>query len=68
MTLSLNSFDERELHGRQEPRVLTLPRRAGSKLDELLDLLFLIGVGVDPWQEASRPRDDHAVGGARGRS
>lgn len=53
MSPSANSLLERELHGRQEPRLLTLPPRTGSKVDELLDLLFLVGVGVDPWQEAS---------------
>jgi hypothetical protein len=53
VSLSANSSLERALHGRQEPRLLTLPPRAGSKVDELLDLLYLVGLGVDPWQEAS---------------
>jgi len=53
MTRSLSSSGALALHGRQEPRLLTLPDRSGSKLDELLDLLFLINVGVDPWQEQS---------------
>jgi hypothetical protein len=47
MTPSLLSSPPRALHGRQAPSVLTLPDRADSKLEELLDLLFVVGVKVD---------------------
>ncbi|QOC26053.1 hypothetical protein IC744_06775 [Microbacterium hominis] len=40
-----------ELVGRQEPRLLRIPERAGSLADEALDLAYLAGVGCDPWQE-----------------
>ena len=53
MTPSLLSSPPRELHGRQAPSVLTLPDRNGSKLEELLDLLFVVNVKVDPWQQTS---------------
>jgi len=49
----LLSSPRRELHGRQAPNVLTLPDRNGSKLEELLDLLHLVKVGLDPWQQTS---------------
>lgn len=53
MNPSLLSSPPRELHGRQAPSHLTLPARAASKLEELLDLLYVVGVGVDPWQQTS---------------
>lgn len=40
-----------ELVGRQEPRLLRVPERAGSRVDEALDLAYLAGVRCDPWQE-----------------
>lgn len=40
-----------ELVGRQEPRLLRIPERAGSRADEALDLAFIAGVRSDPWQE-----------------
>lgn len=40
-----------ELVGRQEPRLLRIPERAGSLADEALDISYLAGVRCDPWQE-----------------
>ncbi|MFJ4038210.1 hypothetical protein ACIPVB_08985 [Microbacterium sp. NPDC090007] len=41
------------LRGRQAPRVLTLPPRAGTLADEALDLWTVAGRVLDPWQELS---------------
>jgi len=45
------SLQRPALVGLQEPRLLTLPERAGSLGEEALDLCFLAGVREDPWQE-----------------
>lgn len=48
------TLEPRVLHGRQAPRLLTLPTtRAGSLADEALDLAYLAGLSCDPWQELS---------------
>lgn len=41
------------LVGRQTPRLLRLPDRAGSLGEEALDLWYLTGRRSDPWQELS---------------
>lgn len=41
------------LVGRQTPRLLQLPDRAGSLGEEALDLWYLTGRKSDPWQELS---------------
>ena len=39
-----------KLFGRQEPSLLRLPDRAGSRADEALDLATVAGLRQDPWQ------------------
>lgn len=41
------------LRGSQEPRVLTLPPRAGTLAEDALDLWTVAGRMLDPWQELS---------------
>ncbi len=54
MQTSLPTLEPRVLRGRQEPRLLTLPKtRVGSLADEALDLAYLAGLSCDPWQEIS---------------
>lgn len=47
------SLQRPALEGLQEPRVLTRPPRAGSLVEEALDLAYLAGWRGDPWQELS---------------
>ena len=42
-----------ELLGRQEPRLYTLPPRAGTLAEDALDLWTVAGRELDPWQELS---------------
>ncbi|RZT59327.1 hypothetical protein EV140_1932 [Microcella alkaliphila] len=45
--------EQLELRGRQEPRLYTLPPRAGTLADDALDLWTVAGRELDPWQELS---------------
>ncbi|MDA4894825.1 hypothetical protein PFZ55_48990 [Streptomyces sp. MS2A] len=49
----LTSSPKPALVGRQTPRLLRLPDRAGSLGEEALDLWYLTGRRSDPWQELS---------------
>ena len=49
----LTSSPKPALVGRQTPRLLRLPDRAGSLGEEALDLWYLTGRKSDPWQELS---------------
>lgn len=44
---------EPELRGRQEPRILQIPERSGTRAEDLFDLCDVVGVENDPWQEIS---------------
>lgn len=53
MLTSSPKLEPRGRLGRQTPRVYTLPPRAGSLVDDALDLWTVAGRVLDPWQELS---------------
>ena len=53
MLTSSPKLEPRALAGAQRPRVHYVPPRAGSLVDECLDLWTIAGRVLDPWQELS---------------
>lgn len=53
MLLPGQSGSSGKLLGRQEPSLLRLPERAGSRAGEAIDLATIAGLSQDPWQNLS---------------